>query len=275
MSRLSHLLLGPVLALAASLAVPQMAAAQTMTPGDAVEAELLPGWRLPDGRHMTALRLRLAPGWKTYWRSPGEGGIAPRFTWRESRNLDRVVEHWPRPAVYVDSGLQSLGFKNELILPLEIVPADDTAPVRLRADVDIGVCEQVCMPVSLHLSAELGPGGTRDARIVAALAQVPVPSREAGVRLLACRLSAIPDGLRLRAEIATGDIGAASEAVVFEVPDPNVWISTAHLSREGGVLVAESDILGLAGGLALDRSSMLITLIGTERAVEIRGCRAD
>ena len=33
------------------------------------------------------LQIKLAPGWKTYWRTPGDAGIPPHFDWVGSENL--------------------------------------------------------------------------------------------------------------------------------------------------------------------------------------------
>src|SRR3546814_10771295 len=33
------------------------------------------------GNGSIGLRVRLAPGWKFYWRTPGEGGVPPQFDW--------------------------------------------------------------------------------------------------------------------------------------------------------------------------------------------------
>lgn len=250
--------------------------AQMLVPEDAVVAELLPGWRLADGRHMTALRLRLAPGWKTYWRAPGEGGIAPRLSWEGSGNLAEVIEHWPRPAIYHVAGLQSLGFEHELVLPLEIVPRERGRPVVLHATADIGVCERICMPVTLRLEAALDADAPRDPRILAALDRGPVSSAAAGVELLACRLAPIAEGMRVTAEFAMPPGGAVpvTQAAVFEMPGSDLWIGTAELRHAPGRLVAEADVYDRSGALALDRSRMRITLIAADSAVEISGCRA-
>ncbi|MFY8145805.1 MAG: protein-disulfide reductase DsbD domain-containing protein, partial [Rhodobacter sp.] len=69
--------------------------ARAMTQDDLLSAEVLPGWRTEQGTHMAALRLTLAPGWKTYWRSPGDAGIPPLFNWSGSQNLSGVRVHWP------------------------------------------------------------------------------------------------------------------------------------------------------------------------------------
>ena len=62
---------------------------------EVVSASVLTGWRMENGHHMAALRITLAPGWKTYWRAPGEAGIPPRFDWTGSDNLSAVTVHWP------------------------------------------------------------------------------------------------------------------------------------------------------------------------------------
>ena len=62
-----------------------------MPPG-LVSARLMPGWVTPDGARMTALQVELEPGWKTYWRSPGDAGIPPHFDWQAAeKQLVRVM----------------------------------------------------------------------------------------------------------------------------------------------------------------------------------------
>ncbi|MFX4601211.1 protein-disulfide reductase DsbD domain-containing protein, partial [Acinetobacter baumannii] len=43
------------------------------------------------------LELRLEPGWKTYWRSPGDAGFAPRLDWSGSGNLAGATLSYPAP----------------------------------------------------------------------------------------------------------------------------------------------------------------------------------
>ena len=75
-----------IAALAALLVLP----AQAQVPDSVAEIGIVPGWRDSDGRHVAGLSIRLAPGWKTYWRSPGEGGIPPVFNWSGSSNISGV-----------------------------------------------------------------------------------------------------------------------------------------------------------------------------------------
>ncbi len=73
---------------------------------------------------MAAFEITLEEGWKTYWRSPGDAGIPPRFDWENSHNLDGVALHWPRPAVFESFGTQTIGYSEKLILPVELTPVD-------------------------------------------------------------------------------------------------------------------------------------------------------
>ena len=131
-------LTGPILAAACLLGAPGFA--QSL-PDNLVRAELLPGWTTDSGAQMAALRLTLAPGWKTYWRAPGEAGIPPQFDWRASGNLAGVAYHWPRPQVFQINGLRTLAYRNELVLPIEFLPVDRGTAVKVSGTIDLGVCE--------------------------------------------------------------------------------------------------------------------------------------
>jgi len=87
---------------------------------DLVQIEVLDGGLTKRGTHQAALRLTLADGWKTYWRVPGEAGIPPQIGWGRSRNVKAVSLSWPTPQVFDVSGLRSIGYKHQLVLPVEI-----------------------------------------------------------------------------------------------------------------------------------------------------------
>src|ERR1700754_2564797 len=65
---------------------------------------------------------QLQPGWKTYWRTPGDSGVPPRFDFSKSDNVEAVTVLWPAPMKFDDgAGGQSLGYKKQVVLPLRIV----------------------------------------------------------------------------------------------------------------------------------------------------------
>ena len=126
--------------------LPGLAAAQSYD--DVVEAQILPGWRLPNGDHMAALHLKLAPGWKTYWRSPGDAGIPPQFDWSGARNMSAIGIYWPAPHVFWQQDMRSVGYKGDVILPLRIRPSQLGKDARLGGIIDIGICKDVCPTAS-------------------------------------------------------------------------------------------------------------------------------
>ncbi|MGB3556860.1 MAG: hypothetical protein WBA25_19715, partial [Jannaschia sp.] len=87
-----------------------------------------------------------------------------------------------------------------------------------------------------------------------------------------CTLRPTQEGLALTGEIAIAPL-AGPETVVFEVPDPRLWVTDARVRRDGNRLIAVSELMAGGGGpVSLDRSRIRITVIGRREAVEIMGC---
>ena len=259
-----------LLALLASLAATPARAGEHV-----IEATVIPGWRMADGTHMAGLRLKLKPGWKTYWRSPGDTGFAPQFDWRNSGNLKGVRVEWPSPGRYMQGGLLTIGYIDEVVLPLAISPKRKGQPITLKAALDLGVCQDVCIPVQLWVEATLPAARARpDPRINAALAARPYSARKAGVSGVSCRITPTADGLRLSASIRMPPAGG-DEMVIVETGNPEVWVAPATSSRSGRTLSAETRLVHVQGRpFALNRSALRLTVLGRRYAVDIQGCPA-
>src|SRR6516225_9255885 len=124
------------------------------------------------------IALQLKPGWHTYWRTPGDSGVPPRFDFSKSDNVEAVTVLWPAPKKFDDgAGGVSLGYHDQIVLPLRIVAKNVDKPVTLRVDVNYAVCEKLCIPVDA--SAELAfasVASTEDSVLFAALDTVPKPA---------------------------------------------------------------------------------------------------
>lgn len=255
-------------ALLAALCLAPLAAAAGETPG-LESATLHPGWTRPDGTRVAAIELVLAPGWKTYWRSPGDAGIAPSFDWTGSKNVGDVTFHWPAPEVIDSAGMQTLGFHDRLLLPVEIAPATPGQPMPLTLAVDFGLCREICVPAHVDLTAP-DAGDAPDPAIEAALAAVPEPAADPA----ACEVSATPDGWNLAARVPAPSIAtpaAAIELATAEGPAP-AWVSSAEVAQDGAALTATAEVIPDARGYAFDPATLRLTLIGDGGAVEFRGC---
>ena len=240
--------------------------------GEPVKIDVLHGWQTARGGQMAAFRLRLSPGWKTYWRVPGEAGIPPRFSWAGSRNLASVAVHWPAPKVYSSYGMRTIGYSKDLILPVEFTPKTKGRPINIKAQLEIGVCEEVCIPVNVTLRATLKGTGASVPAIQAALNARPKSGREAGVRNVTCKISPIEDGFKIEAALDVPKQGG-SEFAVIEIPGQPVWVSEAKTKRKGKRVSAVAEILPTTSAPFLfDRSNVRITVIGAKAAVDVLGC---
>jgi DsbC/DsbD-like thiol-disulfide interchange protein len=244
-------------------------------PDDAVlDAALLEGWTTDTGTRMAAFSVTLGPGWKTYWRSPGEAGIPPLFDWSASENLASVRYHWTTPEVFRTAGYLTVGYHDGMMLPVEVTAVDPSQPVVLRATVDMGVCSDICLPATLQVDTVLTAAGVNNPAIKAALRQRPQAAGAAGMGQIRCAVDPTANGLRLTATIDLPAQGR-DETVVFESGLADVWASEAVTTRSGNVLTSVADLVAPSGApFALDRSGVVLTVIGDGQAVEIQGCPA-
>jgi DsbC/DsbD-like thiol-disulfide interchange protein len=263
----------PRIPLAAFLAVAALPALAG-PPDNVISVEVLPGWRTADGTHMAGLLFTLAPGWKTYWRAPGDAGIPPDFAWTGSGNIDGAQFHWPVPEVFELNGMQSIGYSGQVVIPIELTPDDPAGDMHLSGSVDLGVCDEICMPMTLNFDAMLPADGSRDAAITAALVDRPLTAEEAGVTAATCTIRPTDEGLAVTAALRMPPDGG-NEVVVVEPGLPGIWVSEAQTRWSDGWLMAEVEMIAADGApVSLDRSGLRITVLGESGAVDVQGCAA-
>src|SRR5271163_5124622 len=79
------------------------------------------------------VEIRLDPGWKTYWRDPGDSGVPPSFDFSGSENVKSVSVEWPAPERFADgAGGNSIGYLDHVILPLRIAAVNTGKPTSLQ-----------------------------------------------------------------------------------------------------------------------------------------------
>jgi hypothetical protein len=169
--------------------------------------------------------------------------------------------------------MQTLGYVDSVILPLTIAPRKVGKSVKIRAAMDIGVCKDICVPFSLDLKATLDTPNTKPTPgIAAALAARPYAASEAGLRSAACALRPTADGFEIEARLEMPSTGGR-EVVVIEPGQPGLWMSETDTRRSGGTLTAIGDLIPTGNGaIAIDRSAIVITVLGNSLAVEVNGC---
>ena len=108
------------------------------------------------------LQFKLKKGWKIYWRSPGDAGFPPNLNWQKSENLEKTSFGWPLPNRFEVLNLQTLGYKKEVVFPITATVKDKSQALKLRADLNYLVCDDICIPYKTNLSFDLPAGITTD-----------------------------------------------------------------------------------------------------------------
>jgi DsbC/DsbD-like thiol-disulfide interchange protein len=109
------------------------------------------------GELFAGVQIRLQPGWKTYWRTPGDSGVPPSFDWSGSKNVKEARVLYPAPHRFADGDGTSIGYQDEVVFPVKITPEHPGEPVELKLSVDYGLCKTLCIPNQATLSLELPP----------------------------------------------------------------------------------------------------------------------
>ncbi|HUN51983.1 MAG TPA: protein-disulfide reductase DsbD domain-containing protein [Candidatus Sulfotelmatobacter sp.] len=223
------------------------------------------------------LQIRLEPGWKIYWRSPGDAGIPPQFDWSGSSNLDRAAVRWPVPHRFRLFDLDTFGYTGEVVLPIEARLTKPAAPLALRLKLAYGICREVCIPYEATLALALPAGAGAPSAFAPLIeryaARVPTEGNAAGLRITAAHLQDGPAGRELVVDAASDRPMLAPDLLVegpaglsFSAP------KTSPGAAPSGV-VFRSDVDG-PKGIALAGQEVTLTLIDGERAIE-RHLRLD
>jgi len=121
------------------------------------------------------IEIQLDPGWKTYWRYPGDSGMPPTFDFSGSKNVKTVTVQWPAPERFPDgAGGHSIGYMGGVVLPLRVVAQDAAKPSLLDLKLNYAVCGNLCVPAQAELDLVLsGKVVVEDPSLVAAEARIP------------------------------------------------------------------------------------------------------
>ncbi len=173
------------------------------------------------------VQLRMEPDWKTYWQNPGDSGVPPTFDWAGSKNLKSAEVLYPVPHRFADANGTAIGYHDEVVFPVRIVPERAGEPVDLALNFEYGLCKDLCIPNAVELKATLPADlGKGDARLIeTALARVPKPAKTDGLPRIAKivqQLDGETPGLEVEALFPEGatetDLFIASPEVLVPVP---------------------------------------------------------
>ena len=223
--------------------------------------------------HRAGVEIRLADGWKTYWRYPGDSGVPPRFDFTRSRNVKSVTVRWPAPQRLTDESGTSIGYKHDVVFPLEIVPQDAAKPVELALGIDYAVCEKLCVPADGKAELTIdGKGGEQDRRIAQSEALVPRPARLGADGALAIRAAKREAGAtKPRIVIDVAAPANATVALFAEGPaaDWALPVPDAIAGAPAGQQRFAFEVDGLPPNTKPDGAVLTLTAVAGDQAIEV------
>jgi DsbC/DsbD-like thiol-disulfide interchange protein len=216
------------------------------------------------------IAFQLEPGWKTYWRNPGDSGVPPRFDFSKSENIEAVTVLWPAPTKFDDgAGGHSMGYHNQVVLPLRIVAKSADKPVTLRADINYAVCEKLCIPVQANAELAItSVASTEDSALFGALDTVPKPANIGDPNPLTIRDVKRDGKSAVLVDVVSPD--AREVSLFVEGPTPDWALPVPKLLEHSppGVKRFAFALDGLPPGADAAGAALKLTLVGSDRSYE-------
>jgi thiol:disulfide interchange protein/DsbC/DsbD-like thiol-disulfide interchange protein len=105
--------------------------------------------------------LKMDAGWHTYWKNPGDSGIATTIKWDLPPGVTAGEIQWPLPEKLPPAEVTTYGYENEVMLLVPLTLATNLAPgpLVLKADVAWLECKEQCVPGKASVEATLNIGG--------------------------------------------------------------------------------------------------------------------
>jgi DsbC/DsbD-like thiol-disulfide interchange protein len=241
----------PALIAAALALVAPAAAGETpwreLAPG--VKARLISADTLrTDGTVLVGLEIDMPANTKTYWRLPGETGIAAELDFTGSRGVGKGSVQWPYPTVDQTKGYLDYVYYGPTVLPIAVSVEGTEPEIALTAT--LGICSEICVPAiaSFHLPLALGtadPG--HSLRLTQAMAEVPLPWDGQADAVGEVEVVASPEA---GVTVALADTVVEPESVIVDADNPALLFGTPQKSPDGRTVflpLLDSDTTGLEG----------------------------
>ncbi|AVA20614.1 DsbC domain-containing protein [Rhizobium sp. NXC24] len=220
------------------------------------------------GHIRAALQIEPAPGWITYWREPGESGIAPQVNPAPDGGITLEKTSYPTPKPIVVGKIQEIGYDEPVTLPLDF-RVNGKQPVTLNLTAFIGLCKDICIPFQTQFSLPLSAAGQstphEQALLDAADASLPqAPSSDFAVENHQLSPDAKTLSLRLTLPEATG----STPLIYVTGPSGYVFFKQANGTRDGRTFATDIAIGKLPKNYDIKGKSWGILVIDGERAME-------
>ena len=227
----------------------------------------------PGAPLIVGVEIDLKPGWKTYWRVPGEAGVPPLFDFSGSLNLKQATVQWPVPRRYRDQYGETIGYKNNVVFPVALMPADAGKPVVARLELAYATCREICVPIQSRLSLEVSrsslrrsPHATAVASNQALVPDIGGPQKSGPVRSI--RVVGTKENARLLIELEDDAITAPAEIFVEGPEEYYFGAPTAETPKPGAGRRFAVPVDGLRDAAALSGKKLTLTIVAGDKRLQ-------
>jgi len=260
----------------AALAGP--ARAQDASPWDKqphAQARLIAGTMMKsaDATYLRAgVEIRLDPGWKTYWRDPGDSGVPPTFDFSGSENVKSVTVLWPAPERFPDgAGGHSIGYVGRLVLPLHVLPQDPARHSALHVKLGYAVCANLCVPAEATLALALSGDGAEEAALEKEELRVPrrvAPGAGKDLAVISAHREPGDEHDRVTVEVAAPKDAPLDLFVEGPTPDWSLPLPQPS-GTDGERRRFTFDLDGLPPGASAKDVTLTFTAVSGDAAIEV------
>ncbi len=225
------------------------------------------------------IEIRLDPGWKTYWRDPGDSGVPPTFDFSGSGNVKSAAVMWPAPKQFPDgAGGHSIGYVDHVILPLRVIPDVAGKPSALRLKLGYAICGNLCVPVEAELKLALDGDGAENAAIEKAETRVPRrvplgPNTGPGKGLAILAVHRQPGDGHGRVVVDVAAPAGAPVTLFVEGPTPDWSLPLPEPDGAAGATVATRHFAfaldGLPDGAHAAGATLTFTAVSGDDAIQV------
>jgi suppressor for copper-sensitivity B len=224
-----------------------------------------------NGNILFALHIKFTDNWKTYWKHPGDSGLAITPNFEGSQNIKSSQMLWPVPERHSFFGLEGWGYGKEIIMPIISEVSDKAKPAKLFVDVKWAVCDENCIFVDNKLEVE-----------------VPINFKnQENYNLIKQYLKQVPKQISQNSKVKLESLKASDKAIVaefssekpfaekidlfiiepsknFRFPQPGI-----SLSPDGKKLTIQTNYEILLKGKTLENKTLNLTLVNGKTGYEL------
>lgn len=258
-------------ALAAAFAQHAAAAVGAWGEGSRAEVRLVASGVGDDGMLSGGIEIALPPGWKTYWRYPGDAGVAPLFDFGGSRNLATTPAiAFPVPTREDDGFAVTNVYLDHVLLPFTAKVTDPAQPVEIALRARIGACEEICIPEDISIALTVPPGAADPDvgdQLAAAMKTVPGAAAPGAFAFSAVARAGGTD--RRPIFRFTGVVPDAKDATLF-VEGPGDWApyTPERVADGGGEAAWTVKFSRLGAETPIAGASFRLTAVSGDKAIE-------